>query len=266
MLGALALRVAVLALARRQPLRTASGPSWHRRPAIWLAGVGVAAYQPAFFLAVRTTGVAVGTVVALGSAPVLTGALAWACGGGRPGRRWAAATTLAIAGLGVLASAGGAGQVRVGGLVLALAAGAAYAVYTVTVKGLLDDGWDSSVVMAAAFAAGAAWLAPLLLVVPFGWLVTPAGAATAIWLAAVPTALAYLLFARGLRDLAAAEVSTLTLAEPVTAAALGIVVLGEPLTGPTVFGATLIFSGLAALALGRHHRRKDGLLEEVGCS
>ena len=49
----------------------------------------------------------------------------------------------------------------------------------------------------------------------------------ALWLGAVPTALAYILFASGLRHLPANEVATLTLAEPVTAALLGAVVLGE---------------------------------------
>ena len=38
---------------------------------------GVAAYQLAFFAAVADTGVAVGTIVALGSAPAITGALEW---------------------------------------------------------------------------------------------------------------------------------------------------------------------------------------------
>ena len=37
-----------------------------RRAAVWRAGLAVAGYQVGFFLAVRTTGVAVGTVVALG--------------------------------------------------------------------------------------------------------------------------------------------------------------------------------------------------------
>src|SRR5688500_14402 len=48
-----------------------------RRPLI-LAAFAVAAYQLAFFAAVADTGVAVGTIVALGSAPALAGALEWA--------------------------------------------------------------------------------------------------------------------------------------------------------------------------------------------
>ena len=62
-----------------------------------------------FFAAVDDTGVAVGTIVALGSAPALTGALEWLLHGRRPPGRWAAATALACAGVALLALGGGGG-------------------------------------------------------------------------------------------------------------------------------------------------------------
>jgi drug/metabolite transporter, DME family len=66
-----ALLVAV-ALAGRAPLRRlAPGP-------LLVAAAAVAAYQLCFFAAVADTGVAVGTIVAIGSAPVSAGALEWA--------------------------------------------------------------------------------------------------------------------------------------------------------------------------------------------
>ena len=49
--------------------------------------------------------------------------------------------------------------------------------------------------------------------------------------------------------LAPATVSTLTLAEPVVAAVLGVVVLDEHLTLAGVCGALLVIAGLALLAL-----------------
>jgi DME family drug/metabolite transporter len=49
--------------------------------------------------------------------------------------------------------------------------------------------------------------------------------------------------------LATAEVATLTLAEPLTAAALGTVVLGEQLSPAAAVGAAMVMGGLAALAL-----------------
>jgi drug/metabolite transporter, DME family len=83
-----------------------------------------------------------------------------------------------------------------------------------------------------------------------GWVASAAGAGMALWLGAVPTALAYLLFARGLRLLRAGEVATLTLAEPVTAAALGALLLGERPGALALVGGALVIGGLAVLALG----------------
>src|SRR3954467_15784 len=75
------------------------------RPLLVAAG-GVAAYQLCFFAAVADTGVAVGTIVALGSAPATAGALEWALERRRPARAWAPATALACAGVALLALAG----------------------------------------------------------------------------------------------------------------------------------------------------------------
>lgn len=65
----------------------------------------------------------------------------------------------------------------------------------------------------------------------------------------VPTALAYVLFARGLRRLGSGETATLTLAEPLTASILGVAVLGEEPTPITAGGAALVLTGLLVLAL-----------------
>ena len=242
-----AARIAVGALGL---LLVARAPLPWRDRRVRLGALGVAGYQPAFFLAVHETGVAVGTVVALGSAPVVTGLLAWALRRGRPGPRWTAATALAATGLAVLATGGGAdGGVRVTGVLLALGAAASYAAYTLATKDLLDAGVPAETAIAAVFAGGAVLLAPALVLLPSGWVATPAGAAEVLFLGLVPTTLAYVLFARGLGRITAAETSTLTLAEPLTATALGVVLLGEHLTAAAVAGGVLLVAGLAVLAL-----------------
>src|SRR5690242_17794637 len=76
----------------------------------WLLGLGalaVAGYPVTFYPAVARTGVAVATVIALGSAPVFAGLLAWATGQGRPGARWAVATAAAVLGCAALVLAPG---------------------------------------------------------------------------------------------------------------------------------------------------------------
>ena len=71
-----------------------------------IAAGAVATYQLSFFAAVADTGVAVGTIVALGSAPALAGAIEWAVERRAPERAWAMATALACAGVAMLALAG----------------------------------------------------------------------------------------------------------------------------------------------------------------
>jgi DME family drug/metabolite transporter len=212
-------------------------------------GACVAAYQASFFAAVADTGVAVGTVVALGSAPAFTGLLSRLTGGERLARRWFAATGLACAGVALLTLGGTASsQVSASGIGLALAAGAGYAGYAVIAQRLLDGGAGPVQVMAAIFTAGAVMLTPALFLADTRNLLTAEGAALAVYLGALPTALAYILFARGLARIGASETATLTLAEPVTALALGVVVLGERPGLAAAAGAALVMSGLAVLA------------------
>jgi drug/metabolite transporter, DME family len=229
-------------------VRSGRARPWARAE-VAAAVAGVAAYQLAFFAAVAETGVAVGTIVALGSAPTLAGLFEWAVEGRRPRSRWAVATVLACAGVALLALSGAEASVSPAGVALAVAAGASYAVYTLAAKRLLEAGHAPEAVMAVAFGLGAIVLLPALVLSGPAWLASVDGIALALFLGVVPTALAYVLFARGLERLAAAETATLTLAEPLTAGALGAVVLAEPLTATSAVGAGLVLAGLLALAL-----------------
>jgi DME family drug/metabolite transporter len=227
------------------------GGRWPALP-VAVGAVGVAAYQLTFFAAVDSTGVAVGTVVALGSGPVFAGLLAR-----EPlTARWVTATALAVAGVAVLVAAGASARIEPGGVALALGAGLSYAAYTVSAKRLLADRGPEEV-MARLFGIGALLLAPVLVVEGLGELASLGGLALAVYLGAVPTALAYVLFARGLRHLPAGEVATLTLAEPVTATMLGVVVLDERPGAVAAAGVALVLAGLAVLALSR--RSNEGL-------
>jgi drug/metabolite transporter, DME family len=213
-----------------------------------VGAAGVATYQLCFFAAVADTGVAVGTIVAIGSGPALAGAFEWALDGRAPTRTWAAATALACAGVAMLALAGADAAVSLPGVVLALGAGASYAAYTLAAKRLLRAGNAPETVMAGAFGLGALLLLPVLAASGPGWLMQPGGAALALFLGVVPTALAYVLFARGLNRLSAAETATLTLAEPLTATLLGVIVLAERVSAPAALGAGLVLMALLVLA------------------
>jgi drug/metabolite transporter, DME family len=252
--GALLVLFALVVRRGRGGGRGGLGPG--PRGAVLAGALAVAAYQASFFAAVDVTGVAVGTIVALGSAPAITGALEWLLHGRRPPGRWAAATALACAGVVLLALAGGSeAGISPLGVGLAVIAGGSYATYTLASKRLLEDGHAPESVMAALFGLGAVALAPVLLLAETGPLTSPDGLALVLFLGIVPTAVAYVLFARGLRALQASEAATITLLEPVTAAALGVFVLGERVTGAGLVGAALVLSALGLLAARPASRR-----------
>jgi DME family drug/metabolite transporter len=235
---------------------SAPGPATRHPLAPWLivaiGALGVLAYQPAFFAGTATNGVAVGTVVALGSAPVITGAVDWMLRRRYPGHRWLVATAIATAGVAILATATDAGHAAVDplGLLASLGAGASYAVYTLAAKALLDQGWTPTGSMGALFGVAAVVSAPVLASTDVAWLATAPGLAMALWLGFVATTLAYVLFGAGLRGLAPATVATLTLAEPLTAGILGVAVLGETLTAGGVLGLVVLAAGIVVLASG----------------
>jgi drug/metabolite transporter, DME family len=251
--GALLLAVSVCtAGGRREVTRLlADGDRpWRVRAVIGLAAAAVAGYQVTFFTAVRVTGVAVGTVVAIGSAPVLTGLLSRLTGGPPLGRRWIAATAAAVAGCVVLVTGGRAAGVRPEGVLLALAAGLCYAVYAVVAARLIALGSPETAVMGLLFGGAAVLLSPVLAASPDGWLVTARGLAVVGYLGVVTTAVAYLLYGRGLRTISAPVAVTLGLAEPAVAALLGLVVLGERINGAAVVGLILVGLALVGLAAG----------------
>lgn len=223
-----------------------------------LAALLVAAYQLAFFAAVTITGVAVGTMVAIGSGPLFAGLLSVLIHRERPGRRWLAATAVATAGLLALfiPSSGSGSQVRTIGVLLALAAGASYAGYTLAIKRLLPDNSPDAVI-AVVFTLGGVLLSPFLFHSDLRWAVEPGGILVVLHLGLITTALAYLLFARGLRSVPAVHAVTLSLAEPLTAATLGILVLKEQLTAAATIGMALVLSGLFILVRQRPGRQTN---------
>jgi DME family drug/metabolite transporter len=219
--------------------------TWPAGRAAWaritVIGLLAALYQSCYFTAVALTSVPMATLITIGAAPVLV--LAAERVTGRPGGRLAVLTTgLAVTGLGllvglpsgfretaVLASAGMA--------VLAAAGFAAITLISMRPVAGLDDlavtGFGFTVggllLMPAAGLAGGIAFRPGLLAI--GLLVA---------LGTGPTAVAYTLYFRGLRTVAASTAARLALLEPLTGAILAALLLGERLSATGIVGAAII--------------------------
>ncbi|MFF5982420.1 DMT family transporter [Streptomyces olindensis] len=218
-----------------------------------VTGLGLAVFQTAYFAAVSATGLAVATVVTLGAGPVLIALGARLTLAERLGRGGAAAVLGALAGLAVLVLGGGGAAVRPSGVLLALLSAAGYSAMTLlTRRWGRDGGADASRTSVEAFAVTSLCLLPFALAEgilphtgePVRLLVLLA------YVAAVPTALAYSLYFAGAAVVRSATVSVIMLLEPVSAAVLAVVLLGERLTVATVAGTLLLLGSVAGLAVG----------------
>ncbi|WP_406448220.1 DMT family transporter [Streptomyces sp. NBC_00876] len=264
--GGLVLLLAAVVL---RPRRAATRVEPRRRRLVRIVGtgVGLAVFQTAYFAAVQATGLAVGTVVTLGAGPVLIALGARLTLGERLGFAGLAAVVGALAGLAVLVLGGESGTVRPAGIALALLSAAGYAAITLLTRRLGRDGGGADPITTTAWAFGIA--AVLLLPMAAREGLAPQTAQTAqvlvllVYVAAVPTALAYALYFAGAAVVRAATVSVVMLLEPVSAAVIAVVVLHERLSAATVAGALLLLVAVVGQAVAETRGAADARREAV---
>jgi DME family drug/metabolite transporter len=220
-----------------------------------LVGGGTALYQALYFLSVLAVGVSVSTVVSLGLAPIVAAAWEHAIRRTRPTARQAVVLATALAGLVLISlSAGERSSAEadrpVLGLVLAIASGATYAATTLLGHALAQR-VDPVALTTCATTAGAVVLLPCLGVAaavgdpvapshPGSWLLL-------VYLGVATMAVAYGLLYAGLRSTPGSAATVATLVEPLSAALLAVLLLGERLAWPAVLGAALLLTAVAAL-------------------
>ncbi|WTL23007.1 EamA family transporter [Streptomyces sp. NBC_01506] len=264
--GGLVLLLGPLALRRRRaaaslPRETAAEPRRRRLIRVVGTGVGLAVFQSAYFAAVEETGLAVATVVTLGAGPVLIALGARLTMGERLGGSGLAAVVGALAGLAVLVLGGDGATVRPVGIAYAVLAAAGYAAITLLTRRLGRDGGkvDSLSTTAGAFAVASLCVLPLA--AGEGLLPHLAEPARVLWLllyvAAVPTALAYALYFAGAAVVRSATVSVIMLLEPVSAAVIAVTLLDEQLTVATVVGTLLLLAAVVGLATAEARLASD---------
>ncbi|MGV9212008.1 DMT family transporter [Micromonospora sp. RB23] len=217
-----------------------------------LTGVGLGLYQALYFAAVALAGVSVATVVSLGLAPVL--AAAWESLRARrlPGPVRLGTLVAAVVGLALITGSTAepttAAPAPLLGLLAAAGSGLGYAVTTL-ISRQVSQHTAPMTLTTISTVVGALTLAPMALVAGVSVPVRLDTLTLLLHLGVVTTAVAYALFYAGLRTTPGSVAAVLTLLEPLTAAALAVALLHEPLPLPVIIGAALLLTAVAATYL-----------------
>src|SRR6185312_14348913 len=172
-IGAVAMGLGGLlqALIAARPVSRERAALQSQRRLVLLGGLAVAVYPLAFYTSMRLAGVAVGTVVSIGSGPLASGLAERILDRNRLTARWLAGAALGLAGM-VLLCLAEAAQPRPGhasagatllGVALGLVAGTTYALYTWAAHRLIGRGVSTRATMGAVFGLGGLLLLPVLL-------------------------------------------------------------------------------------------------------
>jgi drug/metabolite transporter, DME family len=209
-----------------------------------VTGAGLALYQTAYYAAVHASGVAFATVVTLGSGPILIALAARLAIGERLGLAGLIAVAVAPAGL-LLVVGGASGTVA--GVAFSLASAAGYAMVTVLHRKL--GGVDPARTTLNGFVVALVILTPLAFlegIWPSRGIAWETLAMVG-YLGVISTALAYSLFFASLGAIRATTVSVLTLAEPLSATAIAVVLLDERLTWTMLAGTVVLLGAVITL-------------------
>ena len=227
------------------------GKTWNAT-GILLAAFGLTAYQFAFFSAVKLTGVAIGTMVAIGSAPVLAGILGRVFFKECLSSRWFLSTLLAITGCFLLVSAGNSNfsSASVTGTMLAFGAALSYALEGAGLR--LIGARDPIETVSLISVVSAAMALPWLITGDISWIFSLRGMICIFFLSVLTTILPFSLFAKGIGKITLGKAYTLSLSEPMTAWMLSALVLGEKLSLIGSIGVFILFSGIIILACDKN--------------
>jgi DME family drug/metabolite transporter len=220
-----------------------------RKKSVFFMAIGAAAFQPFFFSATTSNGVALSTLLAVGCIPIFTGILSAIIFHERFSTLWFAATALAIFGLALRFS----GEIKVEstfGIFMAFGAGLSVAIYVNAAKIALRSQENPIELTSTAYLIGSLFLIPLIFSEDLSWLGSLRGVAVVFYLGAITMALANIFQIYGLRKMSPSSAGTLALAEPLTATVLGITLLNESLTTISFIGLAIVSAALIWLSIG----------------
>lgn len=220
-----------------------------------VAALCMAFFQPLFFTSVRLTGIAIGTVVAIGSAPIFSGLIEWLFLKVRPSRSWAMATAMSVIGCSLLFLNKDALTVNPIGVTFSLIAGLAFATYTIVSKAVLTK-VEAIPAVAMTFSMSALMLMPFIWSFDNSWIAEPSNISIVLYLGLMTTSVAYILYLKGLHKVPSSSAVTLSLGEPLTAAVLSVFWVGQVLSTLSWVGVLLLLGGIVVLTFSGRKRAK----------
>ncbi len=223
---------------------------------ILVCAVALWFFQMSFFNSVLLVGVAIGTVVSIGVTPIFSGIITWVMEKKSPVLAWYPATVLAIIGLFLINTIESADFAWYD-LLLPIFAGACYSVEICVSKPLTDNHSAEESMMLIMFLVGLG-LVPFFFFYPVEWVATVDGIAVALGLGVVTAACAFSLLVAGIKTTPAPIASTLALGEPMGAALLGILILGEPCDIKSLLGIASIFASIVVLVIAEVKEKSQG--------
>lgn len=233
--GAFSMGVGGLALclyARRQ-LVAEHGLLKKNLKVLFLGGLAVTIYPLAFYTSMRWSGIAIGTVVSLASAPFFSLLLDRLIHQKKMSMNWLISFSFGAFGITLLTIGkqdnflGLDKSFYLWGLLAGLIAGLSYAVYSWAGKRLIENGVSSNASMASMFGLAALLLLPSLSITGQNVFTNQTNLLTLLYIALIPMFLGYQLFGYALNHIEASQATLITVFEPAVATAFAIIIVGE---------------------------------------
>lgn len=196
--------------------------------------VALVVYPLAFYSSMRLAGVAIGTVVSIATAPFFSVLLECLFSKGKKvTKQWLISFVVGVIGIILLVFSepftgnNVDSDTRLFGVLLGLVAGMTYATYSWGLKTMIDRGVKSQAAMGSTFGFGAILLLPTLFLTGDSMFSSPTNIMVLGYMALIPMGVGYIAYGFGLRFVTASSANLLTMFEPVIAAVLAVVIVGE---------------------------------------
>lgn len=201
---------------------------------ILLGAAAVAIYPLAFYTSMRLSGVAIGTVVSIATAPFFAAILEGLISKKNISLHWILSFIIGAVGIVLLVFGKEQSNYVVNsihqqslGILLGCIAGLTYAGYSWAARRLIERGVHSQSSMSGLFGCAALLLLPSLWFTGDNLFSSSTNILVSLYMAIIPMFLGYLLFSFGLNYVDASKATLITLIEPLVATVLAVFIINE---------------------------------------